>query len=251
MTSKYDRSIEDIDRARMEESRLWSQRFPEQGLSPYGFGAIAGSYGYNEPISGIQPRPLTATAVPAFGLQGPISQNYPYGSVSVPFQTQPFGFAQGSPLQIAPIQPTAQHPLNPAFAPIGHNVYWFSQPQPAMNPAMIPFAPFSAHAWTNPYPTSRAFGRPPRGYKRSDELIRDEICKRLTLTPEIDATDVEVIVRDGEVTLRGTVDDRLTKRLLEDITETTFGVKDVLNEVRIGMRLQEQEFTGVTKSKEK
>lgn len=98
---------------------------------------------------------------------------------------------------------------------------------------------------------SRSFLRPPRAYKRSDELIRDEICKRLALTTEIDVTDVEVIVKDGEVTLKGVVDDRISKRIVEDITETTFGVRDVLNDLKVGSRLTEQELYGTTKGKEK
>jgi hypothetical protein len=76
-------------------------------------------------------------------------------------------------------------------------------------------------------------GRGPRGYRRRDERIRDEINERLTRHSGIDASDVEVRVKAGEVTLTGIVEDRREKRLAEDIAEEIFGVNDVHNELRI------------------
>lgn len=72
----------------------------------------------------------------------------------------------------------------------------------------------------------------PRGYQRSDERILEEVCERLTLHGWIDTQDIQVSVEEGEVTLRGTVDSRRTKRLAEDITETVFGVWDIHNRLR-------------------
>ena len=209
MQSKYDRNMEDMERARMEE-RLWSARFADPVSSPYG----------------VQGDPFWASQFRPF--QQPVQQiQNPYMQQLSPYAT----------LQLNPQIPQF-HPLfNPAFS--------YGQPYWGQ-----PFEAFAQQA--QPLHTaSRAFGRPPRNYKRSDELIRDEICKRLALTPEIDATEIEVIVKDGEVTLRGFVDDRFAKRLVEDITECTFGVRDLLNEVRVGSRHYEQELTGATKSKEK
>lgn len=48
-------------------------------------------------------------------------------------------------------------------------------------------------------------GRGPRGYRRSDERIREDVNERLLLDTELDATNIEVEVREGEVTLAGTV----------------------------------------------
>jgi osmotically-inducible protein OsmY len=76
-------------------------------------------------------------------------------------------------------------------------------------------------------------GRGPRGYQRADERIRDDINDRLTDHPYIDATDVEVQVMTGEVTLTGAVETRQAKRLAEDIAESVSGVKDVENRLRI------------------
>jgi hypothetical protein len=76
-------------------------------------------------------------------------------------------------------------------------------------------------------------GRGPRNYKRSDERILEDINEQLTRHPGIDATDIEVIVKDGEVTLRGHVDHRQTKRMADDIAEGVSGVKNVRNELRV------------------
>jgi hypothetical protein len=73
----------------------------------------------------------------------------------------------------------------------------------------------------------------PRGYRRSDESIRDEVCERLTRHGQIDATDIEVSVENGEVTLIGNVDSRHTKRLAEDTVEGVRGLQDVHNHLRV------------------
>jgi len=79
----------------------------------------------------------------------------------------------------------------------------------------------------------RFFGLGPRGYRRSDERIREEICDRLTTHPDVDATDIEVRVAGGIVTLSGEVDDRHQKRVAEFIAEDALGVDDVSNELKV------------------
>jgi hypothetical protein len=79
----------------------------------------------------------------------------------------------------------------------------------------------------------RFTGRGPKGYTRSDERIREDVSDRLEQHGEIDATEIEVRVSNGEVTLEGTVEDRRTKRLAEDIIETCPGVKQVHNRIRV------------------
>jgi hypothetical protein len=76
-------------------------------------------------------------------------------------------------------------------------------------------------------------GRGPKGYQRSDDRIKEEVCELLTQHHEIDATDIEVEVRNGEVTLRGSVDDRQIKRMAEDLVEHCTGVRDVQNQLRV------------------
>jgi BON domain len=75
-------------------------------------------------------------------------------------------------------------------------------------------------------------GLGPKEYRRSDERIREDVCEALAAHPAIDASDLEVAVRDGAVTLRGTVDDRTSKRLAVDVAESIIGVTDVASEVR-------------------
>lgn len=82
-------------------------------------------------------------------------------------------------------------------------------------------------------PRGRFTGRGPKGYTRSDERIREDISDRLEQHGEIDATEIEVRVTNGEVTLEGTVEDRWMKRLAEDVAEDCPGVKQVNNRIRI------------------
>ena len=77
-------------------------------------------------------------------------------------------------------------------------------------------------------------GRGPRGYQRSDSRINDDVCDRLCDSPEVDATEIEVAVVNGEVTLDGRVSDRDEKRRAEDLIEHVSGVKDVHNNLRVG-----------------
>ena len=76
-------------------------------------------------------------------------------------------------------------------------------------------------------------GRGPKGYQRSDERLREEISDQLMANDDLDATDVDVKVRGGEVTLTGAVRDRGMKRLAEDLAEGVMGVKDVMNQIRV------------------
>lgn len=76
-------------------------------------------------------------------------------------------------------------------------------------------------------------GKGPKGYTRSDDRIREDVCDCLCEDSYIDASDIEVQVENGEVSLSGTVDSRGTKRRAEDVVERVIGVKDVQNSLRI------------------
>jgi hypothetical protein len=76
-------------------------------------------------------------------------------------------------------------------------------------------------------------GRPPKGYTRSDERIREDVNDMLSDHPWVDASEVEVRVQEGIVTLTGTVEDRDTKRTIEDLAHEARGVKDVQNQLRV------------------
>jgi hypothetical protein len=87
-------------------------------------------------------------------------------------------------------------------------------------------------------------GRPPKGYTRSDERIREDLCDRISEHGDIDASEVEVKVQNGEVILTGTVEERRFKHMLERIAESIAGVTDVRNEIRM-QRQGKQQQTGV------
>lgn len=76
-------------------------------------------------------------------------------------------------------------------------------------------------------------GRGPRGYRRSNERLFEEVCDRLEAHGNLDASDIEVQVDGGEVTLTGTVPDRRSKRLAEAVAETVRGVVDIHNQLRL------------------
>jgi hypothetical protein len=73
----------------------------------------------------------------------------------------------------------------------------------------------------------------PKGYRRSDNRIREDVCERLTHHGRIDARAIALEVRDGEVILKGSVKNRKTKRMAEDVALTVSGVRDVRNQLRL------------------
>ena len=83
-------------------------------------------------------------------------------------------------------------------------------------------------------------GRGPKGF-RTDERIHSDVCEVLARHGDIDASDVEVQVENGEVTLSGTVADRRTKRLAEDVVAQCRGVADVHNRLKASRRSNEDQ----------
>ncbi|HTO74959.1 MAG TPA: BON domain-containing protein [Thermoanaerobaculia bacterium] len=73
----------------------------------------------------------------------------------------------------------------------------------------------------------------PKGYSRSDDRIREDICDELTLHPDVDPSRVTVDVRDGEVTLEGAVEAVWTRQLVDGIASECVGVRQVHNRLRI------------------
>lgn len=86
-------------------------------------------------------------------------------------------------------------------------------------------------------PSGPFVGRGPRNYRRSDESIREDIGERLARDPEIDPSEVEVQVTDGEVLLTGTVGSRADRRRIEDMAWEVSGVRQVQCQLRVGMAI--------------
>lgn len=76
-------------------------------------------------------------------------------------------------------------------------------------------------------------GKGPKGYRRSEERIKEDICERLSDDALLDASDIEVQVSGAEVTLSGQVASRADKRRAEDMAAAVTGVADVHNQLRI------------------
>ena len=80
-------------------------------------------------------------------------------------------------------------------------------------------------------------GLGPRDYRRADDRVYEDVCEALTHDADVDATEIEVKVSDGEVTLLGTVTTREQKRRAGYIADRMPGVRDVHNQLRIEDRI--------------
>ncbi len=81
-------------------------------------------------------------------------------------------------------------------------------------------------------------GKGPKNFQRSDERLRELISEALSDDHDVDASEIEVEVKNGEVILKGTVEDRRTKRLAEDCVERISGIGDIQNQLRVGNQRQ-------------
>jgi|KBSSwiStaDraftv2_1062776.scaffolds.fasta_scaffold08979_3 osmotically-inducible protein OsmY len=76
-------------------------------------------------------------------------------------------------------------------------------------------------------------GRGPKNYQRSEERIKEDVSECLENDGYLDASEIEVKVQNGIVTLSGSVDSREDKRRAEQLAEDCPGVKDVTNQLRV------------------
>lgn len=76
-------------------------------------------------------------------------------------------------------------------------------------------------------------GRGPKNFRRSDERVYEDVCDLLTHSPDVDASDVVVEVKDGVVCLSGRVPERIQKYIAEDITIDVAGVRDIRNDIKV------------------
>lgn len=76
-------------------------------------------------------------------------------------------------------------------------------------------------------------GHGPKGYSRSSDRIREDVCDRLTEDPMVDARNLEVAVSGTEVTLSGSVVSREQRRRAEALADGVPGVSHVQNNSRV------------------
>jgi osmotically-inducible protein OsmY len=99
----------------------------------------------------------------------------------------------------------------------------------------------------------QTYGRQtPKGYTRSDERIKDDVCEHLYHANDIDLSDVSIESKNGTLILEGTVPERRMKHRIEDIAEQCIGVSDVENRIRVsrdgGMQAMGPERSDTRKS---
>jgi|GEM_PF-2470898 len=75
-------------------------------------------------------------------------------------------------------------------------------------------------------------GKGPKGYARTDTRIQEELSDRLMDDTELDASEVQVAIKSGEVTLTGSVPSKQCKFRAEEIAESCLGVTEVINQLR-------------------
>ncbi len=68
---------------------------------------------------------------------------------------------------------------------------------------------------------------------RTDLSIKEDVLDELQWQPSIDETNIGVIVKDGIVTLSGTVDSYIKKREAENATKGVAGVKAVADDIEV------------------
>lgn len=88
-------------------------------------------------------------------------------------------------------------------------------------------------------------GRGPKGYRPSDERLKEIICERLTDDPFIDASEVNIDVSGGEVTLQGTVQVRQQKFAIEDVVADVSGVTEIHNRLSVASEEVEERMSGL------
>jgi hypothetical protein len=69
--------------------------------------------------------------------------------------------------------------------------------------------------------------------RRPDETLSRELQEILSQDPELDATEIEVEVEGGAVTLSGVVDSSDARLLAEELVESVTGVREVHNHLKV------------------
>jgi hypothetical protein len=96
--------------------------------------------------------------------------------------------------------------------------------------------PFESDSYSTQYPTRERgmhYGKGPKGYRRSDDRIKEDVNEQLKQDDTIDASDIVVQVREGIVTLTGEVDSRVRSAPPKSAWSGSSGVEDVTNQLRV------------------
>jgi hypothetical protein len=187
-----------------------------------GRGAGAGSRRYREIGDG----PFGGGESGAYGLDR-ASRDYAGGALDGGFEESLLdeGEPYGGPVRELPWQPES---------PVGGEA-WNRGRSFSGRGGMERFEPTERYGrgrFAGGYPGPFA-GRGPKGYRRSDERVTEEVNDRLMRDPWLDASEISVRVEDGVVRLDGAVDERRAKHRAEDLVAAVMGVREVENRLRI------------------
>jgi hypothetical protein len=215
------------DRSRFQGGPNREERFRQQG---YGQPQQFSGQGYGQP-GGYSQRgmdrggPATEYGTPSgFGMEGWGQQAYRGSDYS-----NDFSFGSGGQEWREGNRRSQGYPGTDYFSAQGPSGVTQENPwgERSMRGARTSMSGSTAQ-WQGPHA-----GKGPRGYQRADDRIREDVCEMLSHHGDIDAGEIDIDVRGGEVTLKGTVEDRWQKRIAEDLVERCSGVKDVRNELRV------------------
>lgn len=92
---------------------------------------------------------------------------------------------------------------------------------------------FNRDNYEQKLPLEYFVGKGPKSYRRSDERIQEEVWTLLMAEQDLDLSEIEIDVKEGEVTLMGTLPDRRMKYRLEDKVAQCAGVRDVVNNIHV------------------
>lgn len=82
-------------------------------------------------------------------------------------------------------------------------------------------------------------GKVPKGFHRADDIIKDEVWMLLMREEGLDLTEIEIDVKEGAVTLTGTVSELRMKHQIPILVSQCLGVKDVINDLHVLKKLDE------------
>lgn len=195
--------------------------FPADGAGPTSGGAAPPHYrGEPSEVELFGRRPFTSGAQPRY-----------YGTGVAGYQSGPgftggyYGYG-GAPFEI----PTE---LEREYA---YDVYG-EEPDPDWDPAGPAHQPRSHVAANARARLARLPKRAPKyppgpkGYQRSDQRMREDICDELMRTRHVDSSEVTVEVAAAKAILEGTVPERWMKHAIEDLADHCPGVQDVENRI--------------------
>lgn len=84
--------------------------------------------------------------------------------------------------------------------------------------------------WNRDLPNYAGYG--PKNWKISDEKMKEKVCEVLLHSMDVDATEMDVEVKDRVVTLKGFISSKGMRDVAEDLILSIPGIEDVFSELK-------------------